>query len=131
MPHLADGVAVDGDTLMLSKAEKNRDESHVAPIRNGRSARIQLASIVLRSIRLAFLFCPMLAILSSIPLTSKAASLVGVPGAWLGVALFGEGHDWEHMAGVLVGELLFFSLVFSLPQLVRWVYLRRAVGVSD
>ena len=87
--------------------------------------------MALRSLSLAFLLCIALAFLSSIPMTSNAASILGVPGAWIGIALFGEGHDWEHMAGVLLGQLLFFSIVFMIAQVAYCGYSgihRRRVG---
>ena len=92
---------------------------------------MQLGSMVLRSLSLAFLVCIVLAFLSSMAMTSNAASILGVPGAWLGIALFGEGHDWEHLAGVVFGELLFFFLVFMIAQLAYLGYLRMTDGVAN
>lgn len=82
--------------------------------------------MLLHSIGWALVVCIGLAILSSISWTADVASIFGIPGAWIGVALFGEGHDWEHMAGVLFGELLFFTFVCFLVLLAFQSHRRRA-----
>ena len=51
--------------------------------------------------------------------------ILGVPGAWIAIAVLGEGHDWEHMAGILLGELLSFSRVLMIAQVAYRGYLRR------
>jgi hypothetical protein len=63
--------------------------------------------------------------LGAIPLTADAASFLGVPGAWLGMRLFGEGHDWEYVVGILIGELIFFSSVSFIVLLATRSYTRK------
>jgi len=85
---------------------------------------MSMRSLALQSISIALLMCIMLAILGSISFTADAASFLGVPGAWIGIRLFGEGHDWEHLAGILVGELIFFTFVCFIVLLARRTYVR-------
>lgn len=80
---------------------------------------------LLQSLLLALVLWGLLVIGGSIEATAWVASYIGYPGAWLGVSLFGGGHN--DLTGMLVGEYLFFTAVsfFAIAIIRR---LRRKTG---
>src|SRR5689334_7761314 len=100
-------------------------------MRPWKSSSMSIRSVVLLSICGGVIFCGSLILLHRMELTSGFASVIGTPGAWVGIQLFGEGHDWPTVVGIVLGELLFSSsIVFVVLLSARQIAKRRA-GSSE
>ncbi|MGH9631946.1 MAG: hypothetical protein ACRD7E_26885 [Bryobacteraceae bacterium] len=66
-----------------------------------------------------------LVLLGQVDAIGSIASAVLAPGAWLYIAIFGAGHDITTLAGMLAGDVLFFTALYFGGLIVRDVTLRR------
>ena len=83
---------------------------------------MSVASLAFRAFGLALLLSSLLWLFGPIWWDTPLSIIVG---AWPGIPLFGEGHEGINIVGVLIGDVVVFSVFFFLVPFHQQRYFRR------